>query len=80
MPSAPLLYALPCPALLASQPTSGMMSGTPSVIRKAELLSTTMVPAAAAMGPNFLLMEPPALNRAMSTSLKLQNGTKVAGE
>lgn len=34
----------------------------------------TMAPALAATGPSFLLMEPPALNRAMSTSLKLQGG------
>ncbi len=30
----------------------------------------TTAPAAAAMGPNFLLIEPPALNRARSTPLK----------
>lgn len=28
------------------------------------------------MGPNFLLMEPPALNSAMSTPLKLHHGTR----
>jgi hypothetical protein len=96
-----------------------MISGTPSVMRKAELLSTTCgwdrpalraetiahmavcrsmqdtsqrstlhgaptatamllttQPAAAATGPSFLLMEPPALNRAMSTSLKLRRGRR----
>lgn len=36
----------------------------------------TMAPALAAMGPSFLLMEPPALNKAMSTSLKLREGLR----
>ncbi len=31
----------------------------------------TVQPASEAMGPNFLLIEPPALKRAMSTLLKL---------
>lgn len=31
----------------------------------------TVQPASEAMGPNFLLIEPPALKRAMSTPLKL---------
>jgi hypothetical protein len=40
--------------------------------------SLTMAPAAAATGPSFLLMEPPALKRAMSTSLKLQSGRRCS--
>lgn len=32
----------------------------------------TVQPASEATGPSFLLMEPPALKRAMSTPLKLQ--------
>ena len=47
-------------------------SGTPSVMRKAEELSTTVQPAAEEMGAYFLEMEPPALNRAMSRPSKLQ--------
>ena len=33
----------------------------------------TVAPASAALWANFLLIEPPALNRAMSTSPKLQH-------
>ena len=47
---------------------SGTTSGTPSVMRKADELSTTVAPAADASGANSLEMEPPAENRAMSTS------------
>ena len=50
--------------------TSGMISGTPSVRRKAEELSTTKHPFLAAIGPNFLEIEPPAENSAMSISSK----------
>lgn len=57
---------------MASGLTSGMTSGTPCVMRNADELSTTTAPAAWAMGPNFLLIEPPALNRAMSTPAKLR--------
>ena len=52
--------------------TSGMTSGTPSVMRKAEELSTTVQPAAEARGAYFLLIEPPAEKSAMSTPAKLQ--------
>jgi hypothetical protein len=58
--------------VLTSGLTSGMTRGTPSVMRKALLLSTTKQPFSAATGPSFLLMLPPALNRAMSTSSKLR--------
>lgn len=58
---------------MASGLTSGITNGTFSSIRKAELLSTTIVPRSTAIGPNFLLMDPPALNRAMSTPLKLSS-------
>jgi hypothetical protein len=42
----------------------------------------TTAPAAAAAGPRVLLMEPPALNRAMSTFLKLQvpTGRQILAE
>ena len=64
----------PLPAFIpfmASGLTSGMTRGTPSVMRKALLLSTTVQPAAEATGASFLLMEPPAENNAMSTPAKL---------
>src|SRR5437762_9513443 len=51
--------------------TSGITSGTPRVMRKAELLSTTTQPVSRAIGPNFLLIDPPAENSAKSTPLKL---------
>lgn len=59
---------------MASGLTSGMTSGTPSVMRKALELSTTVAPAAEATAAYFLLMEPPAEKRAMSTPLKLEFG------
>jgi hypothetical protein len=37
-------------------------------MRKAEELSTTKQPLAAAIGPNFFEMDPPAEKRAISTS------------
>lgn len=46
---------------------SGITRGTFGSIRKAEELSTTTAPAAAAMGANFLLIEPLAENSARST-------------
>ena len=47
----------------------------------ARLLSTTVAPAAAEMGPNFLLMEPPAENSERSMPLKLlRMGKKGRGE
>jgi hypothetical protein len=49
-----------------------MTSGTPSSMRKAEELSTTVHPAAEARGAYFLEMEPPAEKSAMSTSEKLR--------
>lgn len=63
----------PFPAFMpfiASGLISGMTRGTPSVMRKAEELSTTVAPAAEASGANFLEIEPPAENSAMSTSPK----------
>ncbi|KAF2570496.1 hypothetical protein F2Q70_00004056 [Brassica cretica] len=51
---------------------TGITNGTPSAILNAELLSTTTtVPLSAAKGPNFLLMDPPVLNKAISTPSKL---------
>lgn len=41
-----------------------------AVCRRREVL--TVQPASEATGPSFLLMDPPALNKAMSTPLKLQ--------
>ncbi|MFS7993522.1 hypothetical protein Hanom_Chr12g01095151 [Helianthus anomalus] len=58
-------------SFIASPLTSGITNGTPSTIRNAELLSTTTVPHSTATGPNSLLIDPPALNRAISTPLKL---------
>src|SRR5258706_4035850 len=55
----------------ASGLISGMTRGTPGSIRNAEELSTTTAPARAAMGANFLEMEPPALKKAISTPWKL---------
>ena len=55
---------------IASGLTSGMTRGTPSVMRNALLLSTTVHPTSEAMGAYFLEMEPPAEKRAMSTPLK----------
>ncbi|KAL0645950.1 hypothetical protein Bca4012_044241 [Brassica carinata] len=53
-------------------PLHGITNGTPSAILNAELLSTTTtVPLSAAKGPNFLLMDPPVLNKAISTPSKL---------
>jgi len=52
---------------------------TDSAVEWLLLLMLTMQPAFSAAGPSFLLMEPPALNSAMSTSLKLQTiGNKRA--
>ena len=55
---------------IASGFTSGITSGTSGSMRNAEELSTTKQPFAAARGPNFLLMEPPAEKSAMSTPSK----------
>ena len=55
---------------IASGFTSGITNGMPSVIRNADELSTTKQPLLAAMGPNFLEMEPPAEKRAISTPSK----------
>ena len=52
---------------MASGFTSGITSGTSGSMRNAEELSTTKQPFAAARGPNFLEMEPPAEKSAMST-------------
>uniref|UniRef100_A0A2P2LQI9 Uncharacterized protein MANES_15G135500 n=1 Tax=Rhizophora mucronata TaxID=61149 RepID=A0A2P2LQI9_RHIMU len=64
----------PIPTLIpsiASGFTSGITNGTPSTILNAELLSTTTVPFSTATGPNCLLIDPPALNSAISTPSKL---------
>lgn len=53
--------------------TSGMTSGTSGTMRNALLLSTTVQPAAEAMGAYFLEMEPPAEKSAMSQPLKLSS-------
>mmetsp|Transcript_34365 Transcript_34365/g.86422 ORF Transcript_34365/g.86422 Transcript_34365/m.86422 type:complete len:266 (-) Transcript_34365:317-1114(-) len=55
---------------MASGFTSGITRGTPSVMRKADELSTTKHPFSAAMGPKVLEMDPPAENSAMSTPSK----------
>ena len=65
MPPLPTLMLPTAPGL-----TSGMTSGTPSVMRNADELSTTVQPASDAAGANFLEMEPPAENRAKSTPWK----------
>ncbi len=117
----PLPAVMPA-AFTASALISGITSGTPSVIRNAELLSTTcrqrrsqkesykpglritsslaepvvrifyaceawlcssrvrtvpltVAPASEASGPNFLLIEPPALKSAMCTPPKLRTCT-----
>lgn len=62
----------------ASGLISGTTSGTPSVMRKAEELSTTVQPAAAATGAYFLEMDPPAEKSAMSQPLKLRG--RVRGQ
>ena len=49
---------------------SGTTSGTPSVMRKAEELSTTTAPAAEAAGAKRLDWSPPAEKSAMSTPRK----------
>lgn len=56
---------------MASGFTSGITSGTSGTIRNAELLSTTIDPRSTASGPSSLLIDPPALNRAMSIPSKL---------
>lgn len=58
---------------MASEFTSGITSGTPSVIRNAEELSTTVHPASDAIGANFFVTEPPAEKSAMSQSPKLSS-------
>lgn len=58
---------------------SGTTSGTPSVMRKAEELSTTVQPAAAAPGAYFFEMEPPAEKRAMSQPSKLRGWKAAVG-
>lgn len=55
---------------MASGLTSGITRGTPSVILKALLLSTTVHPALGEIGAYFLEMEPPAEKRAISRLLK----------
>src|SRR5436309_2884038 len=55
------LWPRTSPALI-----SGITSGTESSMRKALELSTTTLPARAAMGANSFEMPPPALNRAKS--------------
>src|SRR5688572_30701072 len=56
---------------IASGFTSGTTNGTPSFIRKAELLSTTTAPAATAIGAYSLEMLPLAEKSAIWMSLKL---------
>lgn len=58
---------------IASALTSGITKGTPSVMRKAEELSTTVHPASDAIGANFWVTEPPAENNAISQSPKLSS-------
>ena len=53
----------------ASGLTSETISGTSSSLRHAEELSTTVAPAAANTGAHSREVDPPAENRAMSTSL-----------
>ena len=50
--------------------TSGTTRGTFGSMRHALELSMTTQPSFAAMGANFVLVPPPALNRAISTPLK----------
>ena len=65
MPPFPAFIPFIAPGLI-----SGITRGTPSVMRKAEELSTTVAPAADAKGANFFEFDPPAEKRAMSTSPK----------
>ncbi len=57
----------------ASRPpfTSGTTRGMSTCMRKAEELSTTRAPLAAAIGANSRLIEAPAAKMAMSTPVKL---------
>mmetsp|Transcript_31425 Transcript_31425/g.67841 ORF Transcript_31425/g.67841 Transcript_31425/m.67841 type:complete len:257 (+) Transcript_31425:756-1526(+) len=57
-------------SFIASALISGITKGTSGAMRKAEELSTTTAPESLAIGPNFLLIPPPAEKRAMSTSSK----------
>lgn len=72
--SASLMSTPPSQPGLTSGLTSGITRGTPSVMRNALLLSTTVQPFSEAMCANFLLIDPPALNSAMSTPSKLREG------
>jgi hypothetical protein len=58
---------------IASALTSGITSGTPSAMRNADELSTTVHPTSAAIGPNFFEMPPPAEKSATSQSEKLSS-------
>jgi len=65
----------PLPAFMpaiASGFTSGTTRGTPSVMRNADELSTTVAPAAAATGAKSRDTSPPAEKSAMSTPAKLE--------
>ncbi len=61
------LAMMPLCSLTRRPLISGITSGTPSAMRKADELSTTTAPALTAIGANFLEMPPPAENSAMST-------------
>lgn len=60
--------------------TSGITRGTPSVMRNADELSTTVQPASDAMGAYFLEMPPPAEKSAMSQSPKLRRRDSLSAQ
>ena len=65
------LAMIPLCSLMSCGFTSGTTSGTPSVMRNAEELSTMIAPADTHAWAYCLLIAPPAENSAISTPLKL---------